>query len=249
MKVDLSLVLSIAALTVAVFSVIGFWINSIKSKTTYDAMGRIRLDPVREAAEADIGKIYSEMYRDRGRWDQINHLNLDMANNVKFRSGDDQENFAVDSDKFLRNFGISSETATIIRDQVFVVSPLSSEEDEPYSVVKYACEAAGLRTIRGDEKNISGAILPVIISEIVKSRFIIANLNGRNPNVFYEMGISQALGKDVLMFAKRENLRDLPFDITHQRIIFYDTVDQLYERITLAIAQLGWEIERSIRKS
>lgn len=249
MKVDLSLVLSVVALTVAIFSIIGFWINSLKSKTTYDKNGRIRLDPVRAAAEADISQIYSEMYRDRGRWDQINHLNLDMARNVKFRSGEDQENIPIDSDKFLRNFGLSASTTTIVRDQVFVVAPLSSEEDDSYSVVKYACEAAGLRTLRGDENNISGGILPVIINEIVKSRFIIANLNGRNPNVFYEMGIAQALGKDVLMFAHRNNVSELPFDIAQQRIIFYDNIDHLYERITLAIAQLGWEVDRSIRKS
>lgn len=249
MKVDLSVVLSVVAITVTLFGVTAAYLATLRLKgTVYDEEHqRVELDRTRAALEADFRRMYEEIYRDRSRWDELNHLVLDMAKSAKFHSRDEQARSAVDQGRFLTSFGLAPNGTQVSPSQVFVLTPLSDQEVPIYNVVQAACKKAGLNAIRGDEQNISGAILPVIIQEIVRSRFVIANLNGRNPNVFYEMGIAQALGKDVLMFAHRDGVSELPFDIAHQQILFYETQKQLHDRLVQAIAQLGWGSERTIR--
>lgn len=60
---------------------------------------------------------------------------------------------------------------------------------------------------------------------ILQSRFIIVNINGRNPNVFYELGIAQSIGKPTLILSKTIN--DIPFDISSQNMIIYNSSEEL----------------------
>jgi hypothetical protein len=46
-------------------------------------------------------------------------------------------------------------------------------------------------------------------------------LTGRNPNVLYELGIAQTLGKPTILLT--QDISDVPFDIKHLRIIQYST--------------------------
>jgi len=49
---------------------------------------------------------------------------------------------------------------------------------------------------------------------------VIADCTGRNPNVFYEIGLAHASGKPVILIT--QNSDDVPFDIRHLRYIQYD---------------------------
>jgi hypothetical protein len=66
---------------------------------------------------------------------------------------------------------------------------------------------------------------------------VIAELTGKNPNLFYEVGLGHALGKKVILLT--QNVKDVPFDLRHLRCIVYrDTppgVKALEERLTGAI--------------
>ena len=55
---------------------------------------------------------------------------------------------------------------------------------------------------------------------ICRSRIIIADCTGRNPNVFYEIGIAHTVGKPVILIA--QNSKDVPFDLRHIRYIPYE---------------------------
>ncbi|MOA36985.1 hypothetical protein D3C78_1585460 [compost metagenome] len=66
----------------------------------------------------------------------------------------------------------------------------------------------------------SSNILAHIAEQIAKSRLVIANISGRNPNVFYELGLAHALGKPVIIVS--ESLSDIPFDINSSRILAFD---------------------------
>ena len=70
----------------------------------------------------------------------------------------------------------------------------------------------------------------------------IAELTTRNPNVFYELGIAHALQKPVVLVAANEP--DVPIDLKHIRVIYYDMqdpfwgnklIDKLAENILSAI--------------
>ncbi|MBF8278298.1 MAG: hypothetical protein HW406_1799 [Candidatus Brocadiaceae bacterium] len=68
-----------------------------------------------------------------------------------------------------------------------------------------------------------------IRSAIQQSRACIADLTGRNPNVLYELGIAQTLGKPTVMLA--QDLQDVPFDLKQYRIISYDKKEVNAERL------------------
>ena len=52
-----------------------------------------------------------------------------------------------------------------------------------------------------------------------RSRAVIADCTTRNPNVFYEIGMAQTVGKPVLLITQDES--DVPFDLRHLRYIKY----------------------------
>lgn len=54
---------------------------------------------------------------------------------------------------------------------------------------------------------------------VVTARVIIADLTDHNPNVFYELGICHALGKDVVLITQD---REVPNDVRHIRYFFYE---------------------------
>lgn len=58
-------------------------------------------------------------------------------------------------------------------------------------------------------------IIQTVWKKINQAKFIIADCTGKNPNVFYELGIAHTLGKPVFMCS--QNMNDFPFDIKHIR--------------------------------
>jgi hypothetical protein len=63
------------------------------------------------------------------------------------------------------------------------------------------------------------AVIQDIVNLIARSRIVICDCSGRNPNVFYEAGIAHTLGKEVILITQNEN--DIPFDLRHLRYIRY----------------------------
>ncbi len=52
---------------------------------------------------------------------------------------------------------------------------------------------------------------------------MLADVTGKNPNVFYELGLAHALGKPVVIVTK--SMEDVPFDLRALRVIQYDVQD------------------------
>jgi hypothetical protein len=55
---------------------------------------------------------------------------------------------------------------------------------------------------------------------------LVAELTGRNPNVFYELGLAHALNKPVVLVSASQ--ADVPFDLHHIRVIYYDMRDPFW---------------------
>ena len=77
-----------------------------------------------------------------------------------------------------------------------------------------------LRPERGDDVFGSNVVMDDITKCIRRARLIIADLTGRNPNVFYEVGIAHALNKQVLLMT--QSIDDVPFDLRHRRALVYE---------------------------
>jgi hypothetical protein len=110
----------------------------------------------------------------------------------------------------------------IIRTEIlcFVLMPFKSSFDRIYKEsIKNAVESCGLKCFRADDLFLPTIILEDIWIHICKSKIIIADVTGRNPNVFYELGIAHTLGKPVIIIT--QNKTDIPFDIAQFRYILY----------------------------
>src|SRR5262249_52826562 len=86
-------------------------------------------------------------------------------------------------------------------------------------------------------------ILGRIYNQINKADVLVADMTGRNANVFYEVGYAHALGKIVLLLTK--NADDIPFDLKHYpHIIYGGSISQLRNDLS---KRLVWGIEESKR--
>lgn len=102
----------------------------------------------------------------------------------------------------------------------FVLMPFDPKFNDVYQLgIKTACEEAGAYCERVDEQMFQGSILARVYNQISKADVLIADMTGRNPNVFYEVGYAHALGKDVILLTQSTD--DIPFDLKHHPHIVY----------------------------
>jgi nucleoside 2-deoxyribosyltransferase len=76
-----------------------------------------------------------------------------------------------------------------------------------------------LQCLRADEDQRSGQIIMHIIEQLHSADIVIADLSGRNANVFYELGVRHALGKKTILIT--DDLENIPFDLRGLRAIDY----------------------------
>lgn len=103
---------------------------------------------------------------------------------------------------------------------VFVLMPFSEQFTDVYEVgIKAACREAGAYCERLDEQIFVENMLERVYNQIAKADIIVADMTGKNPNVFYEVGYAHALNKRVILLT--QNADDIPFDLKHYPHIVY----------------------------
>ncbi len=103
----------------------------------------------------------------------------------------------------------------------FTIMPFGGWLDDYYlEIYVPAIKAAGLTPHRADDLFRPSTIVNDIWDYTRKARLLLADLTGKNPNVFYELGLAHALAKPAILLA--ESMDDIPFDLRSLRIIVYD---------------------------
>jgi len=113
-------------------------------------------------------------------------------------------------------------------DSCFVMQPFAAPLGDYYEkIYKPAIEKAGLRSVRADADIFAtGKIMDQVWSGINTAKVLVAELTSRNPNVFYELGLAHAMKKPVVLVSAKEE--DVPFDLQHIRVIYYDMSDPFW---------------------
>jgi hypothetical protein len=113
-------------------------------------------------------------------------------------------------------------------DTCFVVMPFADPIGGYYTTVyQPAIERAKLKPNRADADIYgTGKIIDQIWRGINSARVLVAELTGRNPNVLYELGLAHALRKPVVLVSSNKD--DVPFDVQHVRVIYYDKNDPFW---------------------
>ena len=81
-------------------------------------------------------------------------------------------------------------------------------------------KSLGLDAKRADDFFSTHHVMADVWEAIWAARVVIADCTGRNPNVFYEIGVAHTLGRPVVLITGDSN--DVPFDLQAIRYIQYD---------------------------
>jgi len=209
-----------------------------RSKTSYNEEARrVEMDVMRSAFEEKIFLLTERMQKNPARWRDVNHLIFDASAKVGGKGsivgGIPPQ---IDPHRFFEELGIDVGSLKVIENQVFVLTPFHVKCEETYQTVKSACALNNLVAVRGDESFKAGNILRHIIEQILISPYIVANINGRNPNVHYELGIAHSLGKKILLLS--EGIDDMAYDLQSERVLVYGDQKDLNVKLYVYFTKL-----------
>ena len=124
--------------------------------------------------------------------------------------------------------------------QVFVAMWFDGELEDVYERgFEPAIVGAGYSPYRIDKDNFSEKIDDKIISEILRSRFIVADFSkgkdGARGSVYYEAGFAHGLGREVIFTCREKDIEDVHFDTRQYPHIVWRDADHLREKLTDAI--------------
>jgi len=140
---------------------------------------------------------------------------------------------------------VSKGVAVSPAETCFVMMPFAEPLGSYYATLfEPAIKRAGLTAVRADTEIFgTGKIIDQIWSGINSAKVLVAELTGRNPNVLYELGLAHALRKPVVLISSNED--DVPFDVRHVRVIYYEMTDPFWgEKL---IAKVSENIVSAIR--
>lgn len=129
----------------------------------------------------------------------------------------------------------------------FVIAPIgadgSAERIRSDQVLKHiigpSVRECGYEPIRADQISEPGLITSQVIQHIVDDPLVIADLTGRNPNVFYELALRHAIKKPIVQII--HSTETIPFDVAASRTVHVD------HRDLDSVARAKEEITRQIR--
>lgn len=118
--------------------------------------------------------------------------------------------------------------------QVFFISRIGPEASRVrfdsdvvlHNIAKPAARLAGFEDAeRADEVDKLGRITSRVVERIVNGPAVIADLTGRNPNVYYEVALAHASRVPLVQIVEQSEIDSIPFDVSDQNTIGYTAGD------------------------
>lgn len=91
--------------------------------------------------------------------------------------------------------------------------------NDTFLAVKGSCDNLGLECKKADDIWENTTFIQDIFELIFTCKVVVADFTGKNPNVFYEVGIAHTLGKTVIPIT--QSFDDVPSDLGHHRALKY----------------------------
>jgi hypothetical protein len=201
-------------------------------------VGNRRVLTERELADAGV-------YCDVDTWQPLEDAG------VVTRVGDEYE-LSKPARELIRTFTVAKgpETNLEIRvdyPEVFVVMPFKKKwsDDVFTQLYQLGIEDAGFAVSRGDSIVRVGELSTNVWRSIIRAGLIVADVSVQNPNVYYEIGLADALGKPIFLFT--HDPTTLPADFSGEHYYEYDLQDLAAGRQRLADELTKWAGEKEHR--
>ena len=125
-----------------------------------------------------------------------------------------------------------------LKRRVFVAMPFSGAKEDHYHYgIQTAVNDAEMLCERIDESAFMGDVLDQIKSRIADAWVMIADLSGKNPNVFLEVGYAWGKGIPTILLA--DSPEGLTFDVQGQRCLIYSSIRDLQMKLSKELQVLA----------
>ncbi len=116
--------------------------------------------------------------------------------------------------------------------QVFVAMSFDKALDDAWiNGLKLGIEDSGFDALRVDRKQHNEKICDVIIAEIRKSKFLVADFTLHRNGVYFEAGMMMGLGRPVIFTCRKDELAKAHFDTRQYNHIEWETPAELREKL------------------
>lgn len=223
---------SLAVVLIILSSVIFFYLSQRRDSHYVEERHRVELDEMRRTLESSIYKINRELASTDQRWLDLNHL---LVSSQKVPVEETSGTLLNADNPFLRGAGITGPDLLEDPKLVFVLTPFHPDYWSTFEVVQNVCNRLGLSALRGDETS-EPDVFGHILRQIVRARIVLALIDGRNANVYYELGIANALGKRTIIVSQAPE--EAPFDLKNRRMLIYQDDSDLTRQLATELARV-----------
>ncbi len=120
-----------------------------------------------------------------------------------------------------------------VRPFPFLAMSFDKKLDAIAKVIRQTIMELGIDCSRVDDAHFTGPIADRIARNIREANFVIAEISDPRPNVLYEVGYAQGIGRPMILVTKKKSIA--PFDVAHLNLLRYDTFSELRHHLKQAV--------------
>ena len=187
----------------------------------------------RKEIEEEIHRLTDALMKsDVAEFADVNRLVISGQNQV-------WTNGSIDYHRFFKQFGINPDEIKVKKDFALFLTPFTLRGEAVFLTCQRTLNKLGILLQMTDNAVGKDDIMMNIVTKILEASFLIVNIDGRNPNVYYELGIAHALGKPTILISNSNKPEEEHgFDVRQKNMILYRDYEELERELLYRLNDL-----------